>query len=546
MITITVAFSTFFAVLTIITTTVSAVTGRCYPLTHLNQKYSLYHLQTIYIQLSNHSENVDLYKNIKISKLYSFCHSCAKVSIQKSYSKLKKKLYNEQKVQDTDTVNNSYVYLIVHSNISKDKLDENLLRCFINLIHMPKSISKTKYDTNSNLIVIQIVIVLKEIKAGIMLVSTLKVISEQLEIGSRIRGYGIHTSMHTSITNNFMSKIILFCNFMVVSVFYFHPLLRRWACRKPREDHLSTHGEVQAKNWDRRQEVDHHQWPRSSDNLERTNGKEDEEDEDRLRKEDLFLFFSLISDFYFLFCDVFNLFLSRFDRLDDLENFSTLSLVSLVNILCNRRHWCTYLINAPMYSLENKRRNKICHTKNTSRLVLVCYLEVSLGSSPTKQQSRDTSANWLCGQFLILKLIFKLNSFNQNLKPIQQLRLFDNLCYDNWDNHHYHCKLYLRNTTFYTDLNVNFYATPIQGQSPIKLDKRHKLCLLIIKIAHDIELNPGPPMQNIKKLEIYTLNCRGLGKTEKFRLMLHKRAHLLTLNQDSIFMLQETMVKNDN
>jgi hypothetical protein len=80
----------------------------------------------------------------------------------------------------------------------------------------------------------------------------------------------------------------------------------------------------------------------------------------------------------------------------------------------------------------------------------------------------------------------------------------------------------------------------------LNLKERHLKALLSIKIQNDIELNPGPLTQKVKKLEIFTLNCRGLGKIDKFRLVLSKISEKMRANPDSIFMLQETMIKNDN
>jgi len=80
----------------------------------------------------------------------------------------------------------------------------------------------------------------------------------------------------------------------------------------------------------------------------------------------------------------------------------------------------------------------------------------------------------------------------------------------------------------------------------LNLKERHLKALMFIKIQNDIELNPGPLTQKVKKLEIFTLNCRGLGKIDKFRLVLSKISEKMRANPDSIFMLQETMIKNDN
>ncbi len=155
-------------------------------------------------------------------------------------------------------------------------------------------------------------------------------------------------------------------------------------------------------------------------------------------------------------------------------------------------------IYSTMICEEKMSKNIFCKTKNTSRLVLVWILEMGLGSIPLKQRSRDTSENWLCGPNL------KKNSFN------------------------------LR------------YNIAVKLNSIITLTKRHCIRLMILKTYHDVEKNPGPLGYNKKHLDVFTLNCRGLGKINKFRLVLAKVAELLQLNPDSIFMLQETMVKNDH
>jgi len=67
------------------------------------------------------------------------------------------------------------------------------------------------------------------------------------------------------------------------------------------------------------------------------------------------------------------------------------------------------------------------------------------------------------------------------------------------------------------------------------------------RLIHDIELNPGPVDDtNTKvKLTVVTLNCRGLGSTDKFRLILNKAYEFMNKGE-TIIMLQETMVVHDN
>jgi hypothetical protein len=163
-------------------------------------------------------------------------------------------------------------------------------------------------------------------------------------------------------------------------------------------------------------------------------------------------------------------------------------------------------IDASIYStmicMENMSKNIFCNTKNISRLVLAWILEMSLGSIPLKQWSRDTSENWLCGPN------FGKNSFNLGY-----------------------------------NLGFNIAGRTI-GISTIT--KRHRKRLAILKTCNFVEKNPGPLSYIKKHLDVFTLNCRGLGKINKFRLVLAGVADLLKSNPDSLFMLQETMVKNDH
>jgi hypothetical protein len=67
------------------------------------------------------------------------------------------------------------------------------------------------------------------------------------------------------------------------------------------------------------------------------------------------------------------------------------------------------------------------------------------------------------------------------------------------------------------------------------------------RLMHDVELNPGPVNGTNAKtlLTIVTLNCRGLGSIDKFRLILNK-AHEFMTKGETIIMLQETMTVTDN
>jgi len=74
----------------------------------------------------------------------------------------------------------------------------------------------------------------------------------------------------------------------------------------------------------------------------------------------------------------------------------------------------------------------------------------------------------------------------------------------------------------------------------LSLDQRHVGCLLKNKLRNDIEPNPGP-----NRLNVITLNCRGLGNIDKFRLILN-RCYDITSKTTAIIMLQETMITDDN
>ncbi len=77
------------------------------------------------------------------------------------------------------------------------------------------------------------------------------------------------------------------------------------------------------------------------------------------------------------------------------------------------------------------------------------------------------------------------------------------------------------------------------------LNERHKTSLIKLTLCFDIEENPGPIQKNGTKLVIVTLNCRGLGNVDKFRLVLNKANQILKENPNAIIMLQEIMVKDD-
>jgi hypothetical protein len=103
--------------------------------------------------------------------------------------------------------------------------------------------------------------------------------------------------------------------------------------------------------------------------------------------------------------------------------------------------------------------------------------------------------------------------------------------------------------TLYIKLPQNFLA------SIYAITLRHTCSIIMLLTIHDIELNPGPqpevtidinhePAKSKVGLTIITLNCRGLGNIDKFRLLLNKAYDHIHKN-NCIIMLQETMVVDD-
>jgi len=69
--------------------------------------------------------------------------------------------------------------------------------------------------------------------------------------------------------------------------------------------------------------------------------------------------------------------------------------------------------------------------------------------------------------------------------------------------------------------------------------QRHLSSNIKNNLMHDMETNPGLG----EKLKIITMNCRGLGEIEKFRLLLNK-AYDITQKGKMVMMIQETMITN--
>jgi hypothetical protein len=82
------------------------------------------------------------------------------------------------------------------------------------------------------------------------------------------------------------------------------------------------------------------------------------------------------------------------------------------------------------------------------------------------------------------------------------------------------------------------------GENLFRTEKaRHRSATAMLALIHDIESNPGPaPAAGCRSnITVVSLNCRGLGNTDKTRLLLNK-IYALPQNQPLIVMLQETMI----
>jgi hypothetical protein len=90
-----------------------------------------------------------------------------------------------------------------------------------------------------------------------------------------------------------------------------------------------------------------------------------------------------------------------------------------------------------------------------------------------------------------------------------------------------------------TIFNCCFKLDHTQNKLISNLDILHTINYIKMKLMNDIESNPGPG----EKLKIVTLNCRGLGEIDKFRLLLNK-AYDIIQKDNLIMMIQETMITN--
>jgi endonuclease/exonuclease/phosphatase (EEP) superfamily protein YafD len=95
----------------------------------------------------------------------------------------------------------------------------------------------------------------------------------------------------------------------------------------------------------------------------------------------------------------------------------------------------------------------------------------------------------------------------------------------------------------YKNCSSHLAVSLLQNGYMTKLTFRHLVTIVSTKLQHDVEVNPGPE-QKIS-LKAITLNCRGLGDINKFRLLLNRIKKHSNYAQ-TIVMLQETMISSDD
>jgi hypothetical protein len=159
---------------------------------------------------------------------------------------------------------------------------------------------------------------------------------------------------------------------------------------------------------------------------------------------------------------------------------------------------------------DNKiMRDNICNSNNTSRPSLVLGSWAHKPTYPKCYMNHNACGSWPCGPHdLLLRLSVS------NGKKIH----FDN-------------KIKL---LYFKLLALTLIA-----------NLSHITALIKLKLAYDIEPNPGPPnLVNSNELTVITLNCRGLGNINKFRALLNTSYNLLARKRNTIILLQETMIKD--
>jgi exonuclease III len=92
---------------------------------------------------------------------------------------------------------------------------------------------------------------------------------------------------------------------------------------------------------------------------------------------------------------------------------------------------------------------------------------------------------------------------------------------------------------YYNNIKLTQYVNTFTSYS-------HQSKIIKLRTMHDIETNPGPIKLGDHVLNIITLNCRGLNKVDKLRLILSKSRELLNKSPNTIIMLQEVMIKDNS
>ncbi len=101
-------------------------------------------------------------------------------------------------------------------------------------------------------------------------------------------------------------------------------------------------------------------------------------------------------------------------------------------------------------------------------------------------------------------------------------------------------KIFQINQTRKSTTMISCFLTICLSSISLHCDWRHVSWFCMKKLSNNIEPNPGP-----NKLKVITLNCRGLGNIDKFRLILN-RCYDIMNRMSVVVMLQETMILDDN
>ncbi len=304
----------------------------------------------------------------------------------------------------------------------------------------------------------------------------------------------------------------------------------------PEDGGNSDEGPVQHQRGVRRRQRQRQRWQRQHQSKSKSRRileeNKEELSEENLIKE-LFVYFDtqnynlvhLISTELCSLCALYNLFVDVYVyvRAKNVPiKFSSKILGSNFKIIftCPIYKINSLFINVPQYS---------------TGLVLVINLGERFSASiPMKPKSCDTSLYWLCRQNVVSiqkTLIYNTQLQNSTARNVTEMALNLSLVY-------FFPKRHFAEEHFITKISLNLGW----------LNNRHIYRWVCYRLCNDIEANPGPRiLEDVnKQINIITLNCRGLGKIEKFRLTLKKAAEILKKQPCSIILLQETMIKVDS